>query len=278
MPPVVGCYNVNSFGLYPSSRLDCVGGPILYGGYYGTSFTSYTSSVSTVDAPDVTPDYAPPPGNYAGVSGPAVYGFRSVPTSGANGDRAMNQALLEYKRRQASGGTPAPASPPAPTPGDVQRAQQVGVALGRGDKDFEAGRYEQARDEYLHAMMLSGEDAGAQISYGMAQFALGKYGDAGKAMMNAASRQPPIDPASFDVRKAYGQPGDFTIQLGRLEQFVADHPGDLHALFLLGFVQSCGGDARAGGQRLREFSQKGPVDPALQPFLSLALGEPSTGG
>ena len=139
------------------------------------------------------------------------------------------QAPSSFERGADDGGT------------EVEWARRVGVALGRGDKAFETGRYAEARAEYVRALVLADEDAGVRIALGISEFALGRFEDASRAIREGVVRMPRLARSSLDLRGGYGRPEalrrDFAAHLAALETHVETHGDDAGARFLLGFIR-----------------------------------------
>ncbi|MBN2563317.1 MAG: hypothetical protein JXQ75_20545 [Phycisphaerae bacterium] len=153
---------------------------------------------------------------------------------------------------------------------DTQQARLVGIALGRGDRAFEDGRYAEARDEYIQALVLADGDAGVRIALGIAEFALGRFEDASRAVREGVARMPALARSSLDLRDAYGQGGDFAAHLAALEAVVEQNPHSADARFLLGFVRYTSGD-RPGGLEILEAYQSMPEsDRKVGAFIELA--------
>jgi len=124
----------------------------------------------------------------------------------------------------------------------------------------------------MQALVLAEEDPGVRISFGLAQFALGRYTDASRCMQRAACGPPILDPASIDLRRAYGPAGGFEEQLSRLERHVAEHAEDADAVFLLGFIKAATNEPAAGAELLRRFASMSRVDPMLAPYIERVCG------
>ncbi|MCZ6817175.1 MAG: hypothetical protein O7F76_10855 [Planctomycetota bacterium] len=147
-----------------------------------------------------------------------------------------------------------PARSRSTNPADIERAMQAGIALGRGDKSFQRGDYDDAREEYVRALVLADGDPRGQIALGLAEFARGKFADAARAVRVGVSRAPHLAESSFDLSDAYGVTEDLTAHQTALSEHLVRHPDDADALFLSGFVKFFSGD-RAGGAEALEQSR-----------------------
>lgn len=136
---------------------------------------------------------------------------------------------------------------------DPDRARKLGNALGRGDKAFELGDYDDAREEYVRALVLAQDDARAQLALGLAEFARGQYADSARALRAGVARVPHLAETSFDLAKAYGVEDDLARHRASLNAHLKDHPRDADAWFLAGFVRYFAGDRVEGVAALDRF-------------------------
>lgn len=133
----------------------------------------------------------------------------------------------------------APAPPEAAT-------QQINIALRNGAKAFQRGDYTDARDAYIHAMIMGCNDTRARLGLALADFALGNFREASQAIRAELLHAPHLDRTALDLRKAYGRPEDFDAQLDALRQAAATTE-DVNILLLLGYMRYYSGD-RSGGR------------------------------
>jgi tetratricopeptide (TPR) repeat protein len=157
-------------------------------------------------------------------------------------------------------------APPALSAG---QARELADALDRGDEHFRRADYLAAREEYTRALVIAGEEPGVRIPFGLAEFALGRYADASRAMRQSVSRPPILDPSSIDLRQAYARPAEFEAQLRTLESFIGRNPFDADALFLLGFLKACTNNPVGARAVFEKYLALREADPAARPF---ALG------
>ncbi len=188
----------------------------------------------------------------------------------------QSRALSEFGERHGPNDA-AGVSPPMPRVADLispqlaETARQVGVALGRGDEAFEAGKYDLAREEYVRALVLAGEDASVRIALGLAEYALGSFADAAQAVRRGVARAPGLAASEFDLRAVYGVADDFSAHRRILEDHVAANPEDIDARFLLGFVKYFSG-ARDEGRRLLDAYLADPQrDEMVREFIETAM-------
>jgi cytochrome c-type biogenesis protein CcmH/NrfG len=116
-------------------------------------------------------------------------------------------------------------------------------------------------------LVIAGEEPGVRIPFGLTEFALGRFSDASRAMRAAASRRPVLDPDSIDLRQAYGKAGEFEAQVRALESFVGRNPFDADALFLLGFIKACTGNAVGAKAVFEKYLALPGADPAVRSFV-----------
>lgn len=179
----------------------------------------------------------------------------------------QSNALDEFGRKHAD----SPAQGVTGMTPEVQTtAREIGEALGRGDRAFESGDYDKARDEYVRAVVLAGEDAGVRIALGLAEYALGAYRDASIAVRRGVARSPALANSDFDLRAVYGNPADFEAHRHMLEQHVAANPDDADSQFLLGFVQFFSGRRAEGKLTLDAYLANLAHDDSVREFIETA--------
>lgn len=178
----------------------------------------------------------------------------------------QSEALDEFGHKQAGGAE----APNGMSPEAQARAQEIGEALGQGDRAFEEGRYDEARDKYVRAVVLAGEDSSVRIALGLAEFALGSYGDSSSAIRRGVARSPSLASSSFELRAVYGKQEDFEAHRRVLEDHVAANPDDVEAKFLLGFVNFYSGNREEGKQQLAAYLDDPRHDDAVREFIMTA--------
>ncbi len=155
-------------------------------------------------------------------------------------------------------------------PGVGEEARLIGISLGRGDKAFESGKYDQARAEYARALALAGEDSSSRIALGLADFALGSFGSSADAIRRGVARSPSLAMSDFDLRAAYGDHGDFETHRSALEAFASENPDEMDARFLLGFVRYFSGDRQGGIAELDAYLAAPDHDDSVREFINTA--------
>jgi tetratricopeptide (TPR) repeat protein len=141
-----------------------------------------------------------------------------------------------------------------------------------GFQYFAQGQYVRAKGLFRRAVALQPKDAYARFVYAQALFALGEYRLAADAIRRGLVLDPTWPEWGIDVRSYYADPSEFTAQLARLEDHVADHPDDTDARFLLAYNLYFSGE---GGQALEEFTRladANPLDRGPELFLKQLRG------
>jgi tetratricopeptide (TPR) repeat protein len=114
--------------------------------------------------------------------------------------------------------------------------------IGRGNAAFLAGRYDEAREYYVTALLADERDGYAKFLYALANFAAGDYDVAAMAVRRALLTTPELIDYPADVRALYADSAILEVQLHKLVRFVQDHPRDRGAQLLLGYLYFAGGD------------------------------------
>ncbi len=198
----------------------------------------------------------------------------AAPPAETYDDSLQNEALQEFREEQKSDVQQQPAdAPPAPTAEDADPAALVEAAIARGDAAFEAGSYQQAQEEYVRALVHAGDDAGVRVALGLAEYALGAYGDASAAIRRALADSGALARSDFDLRLVYGRPDDAEAHRRALEDYVAQNPADSDALFLLGFVRYFSGQRVEGAAMLKGYLQHPDHDRSTLAFIEAAAWE-----
>lgn len=114
--------------------------------------------------------------------------------------------------------------------------------IGRGNAAFLAGRYDEAREHYVSALLADERDGYAKFLYALANFAAGDYDVAAMAVRRALLTTPELIDYPADVRALYVDAATLEVQLRKLVRFVEDHPRDRGAQLLLAYLYFAGGD------------------------------------
>lgn len=212
----------------------------------------------------------------ATVYAPTSYYLYDPYASSRNYDRFYDPIRYVYPAdyRVATEVAPQPAEAPRPepeaTPVELKQARELGNALGRGDKAFERGDYQDAREEYVRALVLARDDPRARIALGLAEFARGRYSDAARALRAGVARVPQIGETAFDLTQAYGVPDDLAGHREALEAHLQSNDSDVDAWFVAGFVRFFGGDRPGGLAAFDRYQSLAESDDAAAPFIARA--------
>src|SRR5262249_38115037 len=116
-----------------------------------------------------------------------------------------------------------------------------------------------------------GDDPRARIALGVAEFALGKFGESSQAIRHGIVRAEGLAHSSFDLREVYARQDDLERHRAALETFVNTHPADLDAQFLWGFVQYFCGSREAGTMTLQRYVSRPGADSYVRGFVEAAF-------
>ncbi len=190
----------------------------------------------------------------------------ALPDVGADDDKpedAPRQLLPPMPEAERDDASPRLAPPSA-------LSTEAAIALGRGDKAFEQGAYDEAREEYVRAIVLAGEDAPSRIALGLAEYAIGSFNDAARAIRRGAAISPELAESAFSLNAAYGIADDRAVHRRALEDFARENPEDCDALFLLGFTRYFSGEREAGVEALVSYLQRADCDRSIAEFVARA--------
>ncbi len=148
------------------------------------------------------------------------------------------------------------------------------VAMRIGDKSFKRGEYALARDDYRRALARDDDDPNVRLALGLAEFAQGRWPAAAKAVADGLKLEPNLDPATFDLRMAYGRPGDFEKHLARLEAAAAKSPTDAELWLLLGYIRYYSGDAAAGRAAWEKYAAMPTADKQIISYIERIKSAP----
>jgi tetratricopeptide (TPR) repeat protein len=144
--------------------------------------------------------------------------------------------------------------------------------LATGSQYFAQGDYQLARDTFLKAIVAQPDNAKARFAYGQALFALGQYQSAAEAIRQGLALDLTWPQALMDLRSAYGDPSEFVRELGQLEGYLAAHPEDTNARFLLAYNLYFSGQKDQAREEFSRLAQANPLDKAPELFLNNLSG------
>lgn len=225
------------------------------------SFYDYTPNWTVyVDAPVV--DAA-----YLGAPSQTVYVDASSAGSGGAGESSAPADVVGPSPQENVAGPAYGAdSKEAPQPDAdgvirVEPQERIPVqnaSLARGEQAFREGDYEAARQAFSYAVLEEPENGFAELAYGLVHFAMGSYDAAADAIRRGLGRVPDVIDRPIDIGRQYGDADDLRAHLQALQLYVAAHPGDANAWFVLGYTRYSTGEPAAG---LRAFSKAASLNP-----------------
>ena len=137
-------------------------------------------------------------------------------------------------------------------------------AMGDGHAAFGAGDYGLAARNFILAARLNQGDPAARICAAHAQVALGHYDPAMRLLRRAFELQPRLAYLPIDIRKAYGQAGDFTKHVATLRAAVKADPHDARLCFLLGYYYFFSNEMERAAEMLGEAARLQPDDSLIE--------------
>jgi tetratricopeptide (TPR) repeat protein len=148
---------------------------------------------------------------------------------------------------------------------DAARTQQL---MTFGDRLFRAGNYKKAEERYQQAMKTGGHLAAPYVRLAQLALVRGNYADAADRFREAEVAQPGWIITAPDIQPLFGEPTEFSRQIGRIESYVQAHPQDRNAWLVLGaewFLSGRTSKAADVFRRLDDPNRK--PDVALSAFL-----------
>lgn len=148
-------------------------------------------------------------------------------------DDAQVAPAAPIQQRSEGARIPAENESPRPIAPDAG-AQLADRYITLGDMYFRVGRYDRALDSYERAGVFASRDANLQLILSDAFFAMGRYGEAARAIRAAIAIEPTLVESRADKRGFYGVIGDFERHIDALEAWVQRNPQDGDAWLVLG--------------------------------------------
>ena len=136
----------------------------------------------------------------------------------------------------------------------------------RGEDEFRKGRYAVAASTFREALMTDPHPA-VKFALGHALFAKGDYGFAAAALREGLRGVSDGPARKLDTRQFYGAALDYEAHRKRLEKWLAEHPDDKQAKFLMGYVCYFGGDLDRAQAIFSELLSANADDAAVKPFM-----------
>jgi tetratricopeptide (TPR) repeat protein len=146
---------------------------------------------------------------------------------------------------------------------DFARAEQF-VTLG--DRHFRMGSTKRASERYVQAARANPGSAQPHIRLAQLAFVRGKYSEAADRVREALTTEPGWLLTAPDIRRIYGEPGDFHKPIAALESHLQAEPGDRDGWFLLGAQLYLSGETRKAGDIFLRLTDR-KADASLAAFL-----------
>lgn len=139
-------------------------------------------------------------------------------------------------RGMAAGAEPPAADPRAAAREDLRSRQRMDELIKLGDRWFRAGQMRRAAERYQEAAQVRLDAALPHVRLAQVAIKRGEYDQAARALREAQVADPEwLDHvAGRDIQNLFGEPADFTVELGKLETRVQAEPEDRDAWLLLG--------------------------------------------
>ena len=131
--------------------------------------------------------------------------------------------------------------------------------LADAERQFREGHYEEARGNFVRAVLNDPRNGFAELAYGLVHFAVGDYQAAARAIRRGAALAPDVVDRPIDVTRQYGKTDDYRRHVQALQLYVASHPDQQDAWFLLGYIHYSSGEPI---EALRAFEKAAALDPA----------------
>jgi len=139
-----------------------------------------------------------------------------------------------------------------------QRIPVNNAVLADAARAFQEARYEDARAYLARAVLNDPQNGFAELAYALGHFALGDYQAAAAAVRRGVALVPDVIDAPIDVVRQYGEAKDFETHMQGLQLYVASHPEDQNAWFLLGYVRYSSGNPQEAAEA---FTKAAGLDP-----------------
>lgn len=140
-----------------------------------------------------------------------------------------------------------------------------------GNAAFAAGRYDEARDQYIRAVMNDERDGYAKVLYAWSNFALGDYEVAAVSIRRAMITTPDLADYPLDLRTLYPDRTVLDRQTEALVRFLADHPDRDDARLVWGYLLYSIGQAETAAAAFQGLAGAHPDDELLSQLRDAAL-------
>jgi tetratricopeptide (TPR) repeat protein len=157
----------------------------------------------------------------------------------------------------------APTNAPSLPVGQLQQMMLDGTRL------FGEGQYEEAAGLFTKTAEADPNNVDAVLALAVARFATGHYGQSAGLIRRGTEMFPEVVDTVFDLRDRYGKIEDFEQHVQGLELWVQDHPEDLDAHVVLGFVYHFTGQRPWAAEVFNYVKDASPADaPVADVFLN----------
>ncbi len=247
-----------------------------YDGYYADAYlcpycgSRWCRGACRYRAPIYLPPVTVDPG--------ALYGPRAMRQFlGVGGGNNNANAAGAADPQRVARAQPPDAPPPLRNPTTRARAWKF---VEFGDRQFKQGDYRDAAKRYRKAESQAPEIPDIYFRLGFAELGAGNYTEAVLAMRQGLVLKPDWPDSGFVLEELYASPEAKREAFRQLHTYLADHPHNADALFLLSVLQHFDGQAEAaeaGFRRVVELTGLGnharaflPIEPEAEDAVELA--------
>jgi len=141
--------------------------------------------------------------------------------------------------------------------------------MEEGTRLFESGRYADAAKELARLSEADPNNVDATLAQAVACFATGDYALGATLIRLGVAMMPEVTNSVFDLRDRYGDVKDFEKHVQALEKRVQEHPEELDAHLVLGFVYHFTGQRPWSAEVFKFIKENSPDDARLaEDFLN----------
>lgn len=177
------------------------------------------------------------------------------------GDTYVDEGDVYVQEAPAVSDAPT-ALPAEPAPAEQQvEGTPFDTAVLQGHDAFTAGRYEEAENFYLEALLKGGDQEGfATIFFGFAAFAQGKFDVAETSFRRAIELDSNLIAFPPDIRQLYSDVAVASAQIGALEQHLEQNQSDARSAFTLAYVRYAMGEPEPAAIVFEQLAAAHPDD------------------
>jgi len=182
-------------------------------------------------------------------------------------DEAIAGATPQVESREISppDGEVAASEPLEPKEAFLAGLKPAQLSFVMGLDDLRKGNYEDATESLYSASLEDPESRLVKVFLATSLFSVGEHGYAAEYLRLGLDGWDAFPSYSWDVRDAYGVPGDFDRHMAALEEEVRTRPGDADRLLVLGFLKTHSGQPEGAASAFESLQavSTDPVDDAL---------------